>query len=95
MEAFFLIIVGCTRTESIAITALTLAVGFSGFAISGKLSLLAIYLPFLTLNTNRIYLFQRFQCQSLRYSSSLCQYSDGYFKRIRYNCRYAMSNCDQ
>lgn len=40
MEAFFLIIVGCTSSESIAITALTLAVGFSGFAISGKSSLI-------------------------------------------------------
>lgn len=36
MEAFFLILVGSTDNTTIAIVCLTLAVGFSGFAISGK-----------------------------------------------------------
>jgi hypothetical protein len=40
MEAFFLIIVGNTSMETIAITALTFAVGFSGFAISGLIYIL-------------------------------------------------------
>ncbi|CAN7998991.1 unnamed protein product [Ixodes hexagonus] len=35
MEAVFLLVVGYTRSTPVAITALTLAVGFSGFAISG------------------------------------------------------------
>lgn len=35
MEAVFLLVVACTRSETTAIAALTLAVGFSGFAISG------------------------------------------------------------
>nr|XP_027199409.1 vesicular glutamate transporter 1-like [Dermatophagoides pteronyssinus] len=35
MEAFFLILVGSTDNTTIAIVCLTLAVGFSGFAISG------------------------------------------------------------
>ncbi|XP_074604062.1 uncharacterized protein LOC141857462 [Brevipalpus obovatus] len=35
MEAFFLFIVGMSSAESIAVPALTIAVGFSGFAISG------------------------------------------------------------
>lgn len=39
MEAFFLILVGSTSSTTFAIIALTLAVGFSGFAISGE------YLP--------------------------------------------------
>ena len=37
MEAVFLLVVAFTNTPAVAITALTLAVGFSGFAISGKL----------------------------------------------------------
>lgn len=37
MEAVFLLVVGSTSSRVLAITALTLAVGFSGFAISGKL----------------------------------------------------------
>ena len=36
MEAVFLLGVGYTRNTTTAITCLTLAVGFSGFAISGK-----------------------------------------------------------
>ena len=36
MEAVFLLGVGYTRATVTAITCLTLAVGFSGFAISGK-----------------------------------------------------------
>lgn len=36
LEAFFLILVGCTDNTTFAIFALTLAVGFSGFAISGE-----------------------------------------------------------
>ena len=35
MEAVFLLVVGSTSSRVLAITALTLAVGFSGFAISG------------------------------------------------------------
>ncbi|KAH7952906.1 hypothetical protein HPB49_002602 [Dermacentor silvarum] len=35
MEAVFLLVVGYTRSTPVAISALTLAVGFSGFAISG------------------------------------------------------------
>ena len=35
MEAIFLMVVAYTRDTTVAITALTLAVGFSGFAISG------------------------------------------------------------
>ncbi len=35
MEAIFLMVVAYTRDTTIAITALVLAVGFSGFAISG------------------------------------------------------------
>ncbi|CAM1295990.1 SLC17A6 (predicted) [Pycnogonum litorale] len=35
LEAVFLLVVGYTNKESIAVTALTFAVGFSGFAISG------------------------------------------------------------
>ncbi|XP_076310551.1 vesicular glutamate transporter 1-like isoform X2 [Tachypleus tridentatus] len=35
LEAVFLLVVGYTRNTTIAITALTVAVGFSGFAISG------------------------------------------------------------
>jgi ACS family sodium-dependent inorganic phosphate cotransporter-like MFS transporter 6/7/8 len=35
MEAIFLILVGSTTSTHLAIIALTLAVGFSGFAISG------------------------------------------------------------
>ncbi|KAG1673054.1 Vesicular glutamate transporter 1 [Nymphon striatum] len=35
MEAVFLLVVGYTSKEAVAITALTFAVGFSGFAISG------------------------------------------------------------
>ena len=37
MEAIFLLGVGFTRSNTTAIVCLTLAVGFSGFAISGKL----------------------------------------------------------
>ena len=36
MEALFLIVVAYTRNHIVVILALTLAVGFSGFAISGK-----------------------------------------------------------
>lgn len=36
LEAFFLILVGSTDNTTFAIIALTLAVGFSGFAISGE-----------------------------------------------------------
>ena len=36
MEAIFLLGVGFTRDTTTAIVCLTLAVGFSGFAISGK-----------------------------------------------------------
>ena len=39
MEAVFLLVVACTRSETTAIAALTLAVGFSGFAISGTMSI--------------------------------------------------------
>lgn len=35
MEAIFLLVVGLTRNKAVAISALTFAVGFSGFAISG------------------------------------------------------------
>lgn len=35
MEAVFLLVVGYTSKEAVAVTALTFAVGFSGFAISG------------------------------------------------------------
>ncbi|XP_022250533.1 vesicular glutamate transporter 1-like isoform X2 [Limulus polyphemus] len=35
LEALFLLVVGYTRNTTLAITALTVAVGFSGFAISG------------------------------------------------------------
>lgn len=38
MEAVFLLVVGSTSSRLLAITALTLAVGFSGFAISGMIS---------------------------------------------------------
>lgn len=38
MEAVFLLGVGYTRNTTTAITCLTLAVGFSGFAISGMLN---------------------------------------------------------
>ena len=38
MEAVFLLVVGSTSSRVLAITALTLAVGFSGFAISGRFS---------------------------------------------------------
>ena len=37
MEAVFLLVVGSTSSRLLAITALTLAVGFSGFAISGMI----------------------------------------------------------
>ena len=37
MEAFFLLFVAFTRSNSVAIISLTVAVGFSGFAISGKI----------------------------------------------------------
>jgi len=36
MEAVFLLVVGSTSSQLLAITALTMAVGFSGFAISGN-----------------------------------------------------------
>lgn len=36
MEATLLLVVGFSHTKGIAITFLVLAVGFSGFAISGK-----------------------------------------------------------
>lgn len=36
LEAFFLILVGSTENTTFAIIALTFAVGFSGFAISGR-----------------------------------------------------------
>ena len=36
MEAIFLLGVGFTRSNTTAIVCLTLAVGFSGFAISGR-----------------------------------------------------------
>ena len=35
LEATFLLVVAFSRSATVAITALTLAVGFSGFAISG------------------------------------------------------------
>lgn len=37
LEAVWLIVVGSTRNNTVAISALCLAVGFSGFAISGKI----------------------------------------------------------
>lgn len=40
MEAVFLLVVGYTSRQSVAITALTFAVGFSGFAISGTVQIL-------------------------------------------------------
>ena len=36
MEALFLLFVGFTRNPTTAMACLTIAVGFSGFAISGK-----------------------------------------------------------
>lgn len=36
MEATLLLVVGFSHTKGVAITFLVLAVGFSGFAISGK-----------------------------------------------------------
>lgn len=42
MEAVFLLVVGSTSSQLLAITALTMAVGFSGFAISGKNTTAAI-----------------------------------------------------
>ena len=36
MEAFFLLIVGCSHGKTAAIVCLVFAVGFSGFAISGS-----------------------------------------------------------
>lgn len=36
LEAIFLLVVGYTRSAAGSMVALTLAVGFSGFAISGK-----------------------------------------------------------
>ena len=42
MEAVFLLAVGYTRDTTTAIACLTIAVGFSGFAISGE-KLLSIF----------------------------------------------------
>ena len=39
MEAIFLTLVGSTTSTNLAITALILAVGFSGFAISGRIKI--------------------------------------------------------
>lgn len=38
MEATLLLVVGFSHTKGVAISFLVLAVGFSGFAISGKVS---------------------------------------------------------
>lgn len=54
MEAIFLLGVGYTKNRIAAITCLTIAVGFSGFAISGK-TLPELYL--LDLQTTSSYMF--------------------------------------
>lgn len=42
MEATLLLVVGYSHSKGVAISFLALAVGFSGFAISGKIILLLI-----------------------------------------------------
>lgn len=42
MEATLLLVVGYSHSKGVAISFLVLAVGFSGFAISGKIILLLI-----------------------------------------------------
>lgn len=44
MEATLLLVVGFSHTKGVAITFLVLAVGFSGFAISGKGKYILVFL---------------------------------------------------
>lgn len=43
MEATLLLVVGYSHSKGVAISFLVLAVGFSGFAISGEIENVAIY----------------------------------------------------
>ena len=69
IEAAFLLLVAYAKNPRLAIGALTLAVGFSGFAISGNSSWRIFLLFCLTK--------KRFQCQSFGYRPTLCKYSHG------------------
>ena len=77
MEAVFLLFVAYAKNPRLAIAALTVAVGFSGFAISGETNVAPrSILDSLSLSWRA----NRIQCQSSRYRATLCKYSDGDFQ---------------
>lgn len=86
MEATLLLVVGYSHSKGVAISFLVLAVGFSGFAISGESHhrILTQILLCLCLNEHQTLIMHsfgsRFQCQPLRHCSSLCQHPHGHIQ---------------
>lgn len=94
MEAFFLLIVAFANSYTTAMAALILAVSFSGFAISGifKIFLWDNFRKNQRVQVNLLFL--RLQCESPRYRSKVCKYSDGTLQWHWNNLWHSLSrNC--